>query len=596
MAGAVPRELWDWFLRDQYSGQAPDTGFQDWFLRDQAMVDRIGQGAVPNAQEPSVGLAQARLEAARRGPSLPVGAAPPPYGPGPSTLPIGAQQVPGGPETPFQPQGGGAPFLPGHELEAAFANEPYGPLRDVRDSFLGGLSGGAGGESAGWLADPDGGTRSLSDILGSSPAARFMEGGAPAAFGESAGGILDTIGRGARELEEMLPLYRMLGWDSRDPLGLGGGDANAADTRTPLEQAWEAMRARSGAAGAGAGPGGAGGGGGMGGGAGGASGGSAGRGGPNATGGGGGLSYDLGPVGQIPPVPLRAQQETPDFGSVLSDIEGAGPQRVEDDVPGWQEGLALAARMVGQLGPNASVGDILLAAGGGLAAGVARDKRGDAAEERAFQEQEREHKLRVADARLRTTELGSEYEQRRQDVDYENRLAEWKREAAILEQSQPQAQMTSAGMVIQDVGPDGRRRVRVDSRPIEQLFEMRGALKALGAGPQQTSDLMRQTLDPDSPEDLALNLAMEAAESPDMWPMLYGDNFGSFQAELEQTIGQQSAFATATHGWQGASADRTQTSIAQRALVRMLQRDIMNNPLLQQRLFALRAGQIPTEE
>lgn len=280
---------------------------------------------------------------------------------------------------------------------------------------------------------------------------------------------------------------------------------------------------------------------------------------------------------------------------MLAEIAGAGPRRREDTTPSWIDGLALAARAASQLGPRASIGDILLAAGGGFAGGWSRAEKEEEDAELDFQDQEREHKLRVADARLRTTELGAEYEQRRQDVDYENRLAEWKREAAILEQSQPQAQMTSAGMVIQDVGPDGHRRVRVDSRPIEDLLEMRSAVRALGAGPQQTSDLMRSSLDPDSPEDLALNLAMEAAESPDMWPMLYGENFPTFQAELEQTIGEQSAFATATHGWQGAGADRTQTSIAQRALVRMLQRDILNNPLLQQRLFALKAGQIPQE-
>ena len=527
--------------------QMPQRGFWEWFLQDQPGIDRIMQGVTPQAQEP-LGP-----------PTLPVGAAPPPYGPGPSTLPVGAQPQPGAGPGPNE-----AAFL-------GLGQPGAGTPPDYMPTVFGGPSGG-GPSFVDWI------------------------GGAASDLQESLGGLAsperfrqdwNTVSPYLEAYVERDPLLKYFGVDLSDPLGLGGETTGAGDQRSPLEQAWAAMQARGGQGARGTGMGAGTGSGGPGGGAG---------GGGSVGSGSGGTSYDLGPYREPPPVPERALPNAPDLSSVMAEIEGAGPGAAEEPTSMWPAALAMAAQAALRLGPDAKMGEILLALGGGMMAGKAQTDAVNKREGRAYAEAEREHKLRVADAKLRTTQIGAEYEDKRADVDYNNRLGEWKRQASVLEATQPQAQMTGAGLVIQDIGPDGNRRVRVDSRPVEDLIQMRAALKGLGAGREQTNDFTQRATNPDAPEDLALNWTLDMLDNPDTWPMIYGDKYPDFTLAVQNTLGGNSAFGAYASNLKGKAGGAMQGGIAQNAMVNRMWMDMLNNPEMQKRYLAMRAGQLPAQE
>lgn len=541
--------------------QMPDAGFWDWFLRDQPMIERMQQGLTPTAQEPPPGPLQGPVPA-----------------PGPPRM-LYAEGATG------QPQAG-----PG-----AFPGEPPAP---IDPAFLG-------------LGQPSAGAPS-----GMSPMGDAVASPATTMFGQSLGGQgpspdndwlsatgdwlaeqAGIVGRGAMGLGEAWmehavndwdPTLRFFGVDPRDPLGLAPESATAAQGLSPLQEEFARRMAagggeRPGAQNRPAGPGGTGPGAGVGGGG----------------SGGGGMSYSLGRYQAPPPVPTRALPNAPDLSGVMSEIEASAPRRPEDEEPDLMGRLALGTQNMLRLGPRASVGEMLLALGGGIAAGVGQEEREAEREQRYYEEQEREHRLRIADAKLKGVEIGAEYEQKRADIDYENRLGEWKREAAILEAHQPQAQMTGAGLLIQDIGPDGERRIRIDNRPVQELLEMRTALKGLGAGQNTVNQFTRQQLNPDSPEDLAFSWALDLMDSPDLWPVVYGDKFGQFNQEINSIIGQKdatgqpTAFGAYASNLTGTQGNAMQGQLAQRALARKLWMDMMNNPDIQKRYLALQAGQAP---
>jgi hypothetical protein len=91
-----------------------------------------------------------------------------------------------------------------------------------------------------------------------------------------------------------------------------------------------------------------------------------------------------------------------------------------------------------------------------------------------FQRAMQDFHYRVAEGELHQAQLGNEHNRLAAEIDYKNQANDYQRQLGIIEAHKPQAQMTNAGLVIQQINPkNGKYEIKVDSRPIDHIMEAR---------------------------------------------------------------------------------------------------------------------------
>jgi hypothetical protein len=303
-------------------------------------------------------------------------------------------------------------------------------------------------------------------------------------------------------------------------------------------------------------------------------------------GGGGGsgdvTSYGLGQYQEPPPAPHEAIPPAMDLSAVMDELRAAEPQRVPLNI---SKGTSILEGIAHGMASGAGRGfgtQLLAGAAGGLSGevGYAHEQQRD---EENFQRAMRDFHYRVAEGELHKAELGNEHNRLAAEIDYKNQSNDYARQVGIIEAHRPQAQMTNAGLVIQQVNPKtGQYEIKVDSRPIDHILQARMALKGMGASPAAVSSFTGLATGADGhkagPADAGLRLGIDLLDRPDLWPEALGPNFKNFQGQIEAKLGKSTAYGTLAEQQKGKIGDALNTQTARSAVAQMLAAAIINDP------------------